>query len=436
MSELNTHSLARIVHRVPFFDNVLFFLLFSGPPSFRHRPDETSLYGEVDWAIIFQISAWGLGGLWVYYRFWRARPKGNFWAIFTPTHKIAAALIVLLWTSTFVSVAPPLTIVKVCQMTIEMLFCWTFLRLYGVERCLNRIFWGSTVLCIAIALTALVVPDFVIQPSEMGFPRLRGGYITGTNAVSAFAIILLLTQRRQISNVAMVLGLAFFSLLQFLSLTRTSWIALAVIFLITIVRRPRIKGMKWIYAIVLLGVLASFAGGYSKLAEYRDPDSVYELSSRLGLWAYMSDAVLKDSPWLGLGYTAATRQLGMEFNPSLGSGHSIFFDVFIGGGLLSLTVFLLLFIVLGFHCFKILRSTRDATAFAICGLFFYVLIMGAMGETIDTTPFGFTFWMIVSMLPVVASRLSPVTMPQVGTTASSDELGSLRLKTDLDGGRL
>jgi O-antigen ligase len=416
MNEANTQPLARIVHWVPFFDNALFFLLFSGPPSFRHRDSEASLYREIDWAIVFQLVVWGVAGVWVYYRFWRARPKGNFWALFTPTHKIAAVLIVLLWTSTFVSIAPSLTAVKVCQVTIEMLFCWTFLRLYGVERCLNRIFWGSTVLCIAIAAAALVVPDYVIELSDMGFPRLRGGNITGTNVVSAFAIILLLTHRRQISKAAMALGLVFFSVLQFLSLTRTSWIALAVIFLIATLRRPRIKGMKWIYATVLLGVLASLAGGYSKLAAYRDPDSVYELSSRLGLWAYMSDAVLKDSPWLGLGYTAATRQLGLEFNPNLGSGHSIFFDVFIGGGLLSLAVFLLLFLVLGYHSMKLLRRTTDATAFAISGLFFYVLIMGSMGETIDTSPFGFTFWMIVSMLPIVTARLSPNTLSQVGTS--------------------
>jgi O-antigen ligase len=416
MSDSNTQSLARIVHRVPFFDNALFFLLFSGPPSFRHRDSEASLYREVDWAIVFQLVVWGVAGVWVYYRFWRARPKGNFWALFTPTHKIAAVLIVLLWTSTFVSVAPSLTAVKVCQVTVEMLFCWTFLRLYGVERCLNRIFWGSTVLCIAIATAALVVPDYVIELSEMGFPRLRGGDITGTNVVSAFAIILLLTHRRQISNAAMALGLAFFSVLQFLSLTRTSWIALAVIFLIATLRRPQIKGIKWIYAAVLVGILDSLAGGYSKLAAYRDPESVYEMSSRLGLWAYMSDAVLKDSPWLGLGYTAATRQLGLEFNPNLGSGHSIFFDVFIGGGLLSLAVFLLLFLVLGYHSIKLLRRTRDATAFAISGLFFYVLIMGSMGETIDTSPFGFTFWMIVSMLPIVTARLSPNTLSQVGTS--------------------
>jgi len=264
----------------------------------------------------------------------------------------------------------------------------------------------------------MVAPDYVIEVSEMGSPRLRGGNIAGTNVVSAFAIILLLSRQRRISHFSITLGLVFFSVLQFLSLTRTSWIALAVIFFIAILRRPQIRGIKWIYATALLGVLASFAGGYSKLSEYRDPDSVYELSSRLGLWAYMSDAVLKDSPWLGLGYTAATRKLGLEFDPSLGSGHSIFLDVFIGGGLVTLTVFLLLLVVLGYHSIRVLRSTRNGTAFAISGLLFYVLIMGSMGETIDTSPFGLTFWILVSVLPTVASRLSGYTAQQAATVLS------------------
>ena len=145
--------------------------------------------------------------------------------------KTALLVIILLSASTFVSVAPPLTAVKVSQVIIEMLFCWTFLLLYGIERCLNRIFWGSTVLCIAIAAVAVAAPDYVVELSEMGSPRLRGGNIAGTNVVSAFAIILLLAQRRQISKVTMALGLAFFSVLQFLSLTRTSWVALVIIFL-------------------------------------------------------------------------------------------------------------------------------------------------------------------------------------------------------------
>ena len=409
-----THTLAPVVHRVPFFENVLFFLLFSGPPSFRHRDNDSSLYGEVDTAIIFQIIVWGVAGLWVCYRFWRGRTK----LTFTPTHNIAAVFIALLWTSTFVSVAPALTAVKVWQVTVEMLFCWIFLHLYGIESCLNRIFWGSTALCIAIAALAMVAPDYVIEVSEMGSPRLRGGNIAGTNVVSAFAIILLLSRQRRISHFSITLGLVFFSVLQFLSLTRTSWIALAVICFIAILRRPQIRGIKWIYATALLGVLASFAGGYSKLSEYRDPDSVYELSSRLGLWAYMSDAVLKDSPWLGLGYTAATRKLGLEFDPSLGSGHSIFLDVFIGGGLVTLTVFLLLLVVLGYHSIRVLRSTRNGTAFAISGLLFYVLIMGSMGETIDTSPFGLTFWILVSVLPTVASRLSGYTAQQAATVLS------------------
>ena len=92
--------------------------------------------------------------------------------------------------------------------------------------------------------------------------------------------------------------------------------------------------------------------------------------------------------------------------------------MFIGGGLVTLTVVLLLLVVLGYHSIRVLRSTRNGTAFAISGLLFYVLIMGSMGETIDTSPFGFTFWILVSVLPTVASRLSAYTAQQAATELS------------------
>ena len=144
--------------------------------------------------------------------------------------------------------------------------------------------------------------------------------------------------------------------------------------------------------------------------EYRDPSSIYDLSRRVGLWGYMSDVVIHDSPWLGLGYTAATRVLGAEFDPDLAAGHSIFFEVFVGGGFLSLGVFIVLFIRLGSYVVKALRSSKDANVFAVCSLFLYALIMGAVGETIDAGPFGLTFWMVTSMLPllIVSQRVAPI----------------------------
>jgi O-antigen ligase len=395
-------SASSVQNRVRFLDDLFFLLLFSGPPTFRVRDTGASLYGEIDLAIIVQLLVWGLAGIWVFYNLAKMRSKNAFRLQFKAPHLIAIVLILLLGTSVFVSLAPPLTAVKVYQIAVEFLFTWIFVQRYGYDKSLNRILRGSVILCLLITIGLLVAPDFVMDISETGFFRLRGG-ITGTNTVSAFAIILLLCCRRRISSIGMGISFIFFSLLQFFSLTRASWLALALVFLIAFIKRPDIRGLKWVYATIGFCGIALLAGALTPLNQLRDPDSVYDLSDRLGLWAYMTNAVLGHSPWLGLGYTAATRQLGMEFHPDFGSGHSIFFDVFIGGGIVSLAVFILLFLVLAYYLIKLLRTKRNASAFAACSLFLYILIMGSVGESIDSGPFGFTVWTLVSLLPLLAT---------------------------------
>lgn len=405
MSDLRASLQAQVVYRLPFLESVLFVLMFSGPPSFRHRDSQASLYGELDAAVVFQLAVWLAAGLWLCYRLWQLRSNGTFWNRFTSTHKIALIVITLLGSSTCVSLAPGLTVIKVYQILVEMLFCWTLLQLYGLETCLSTIFAVSVCLCIIVAILAVLWPDSVWDFVAGSYPRLRGGSIVGTNSVSAFAIILLVANPRPVSKVIFATALVLFAVLQVLSLTRTSWMALAIIFLIAAVHRPNIRGLRWIYGALTLGVVALLAGGLTVISQYRDPDSIYDLSNRIGLWTYMSDVVTKESPWLGLGYTAATRTLGAEFDPDLAAGHSIFFDVFIGGGFISLAFFLCLFLRLGYYSVKLLRLSKDARVFAVCSLFLYVLIMGCVGETIDTSPFGFTFWMVTSMLPMLAYAL-------------------------------
>lgn len=384
-------------------DNVVFFLLFSGPPTFRVRDSEASLYGEIDLAIVVQLLVWSFAGIWVAYSLYRVKAIRTF--ALSRAHVLGIGLIVLLACSTFVSLAPPLTAVKVYQMAVEFLFTWLFVERYGYEKTLRRILWASAILCVAIALGALVAPEFVSDISETGSFRLRGG-IAGTNSVSAFALILLIVIRRRRLGLSGAIGFLFFAILQFLSLTRASWLALAVVFAITAIKRPRIQGLRWVYASIIFGMIALMAGGLAQISKFRDPDSVYDLSDRLGLWTYMSDAVLSQSPWFGLGYTAATRQLGLEFHPDLGSGHSMFFDVFIGGGIVSLSVFGALLFALGIHGSKLLRLTNDSCCFAVCSLLLYILIMGSVGESIDTGPFGFTFWTLVSLLPLLAHKFA------------------------------
>ena len=124
MTEPIPRSPAWLQERVPFRDNLLFFLLFSGPPTFRVRDTEASLYSEIDLAIIIQLFVWGLAGIWVFCNLVKMRSTGGYRLKITAAHAIAIIFILMLWVSTFVSLAPPLTAVKVYQITVEFLFTW------------------------------------------------------------------------------------------------------------------------------------------------------------------------------------------------------------------------------------------------------------------------------------------------------------------------
>ncbi len=391
--------------RAGFFAGLLFLLLFSGPPKFRVRDAAASLYGEVDLSIVVSVVVWGLGGLWVSYQlcrvyYSRKRLRLRFWL----PQKIAVLVILLLGASTAVSLAPQVTAFKVYQILVAFLFTLIFAEWYGVETCLNRLLLGSSLLCALLAVTAFVAPDLVLATSETGFARLRGQGITEAGFAATFAIVLLLTTRHRFSQPVFIFLGACFSAILFLSLARVGWLSLGVFFALALVKRPAIRTLPWVYLFWVAAVIGLAAGVVSKLSDMRDPETVFTLSGRLGLWAFLASATLTRSPWLGFGYLAGTRDLGMQYDPELGSGHSIFFDVFVGGGILSLAVFLVLIIILAVKSVKLLRARKDAVSFAVGSVFVVVLLFAFVGEDIDSSPFGFTFWALVTMLPLLGSQ--------------------------------
>ncbi len=393
------HKPASFEQRPGLFAGLLFLLLFSGPPKFRLRDPMASLYGEVDLAIILNIAVWGVGGLWVLCQLWGIysgkRPQLRLWL----PQKLAALVILFLGISTFASLAPLVTAVKVYQILVAFLFTLIFVEWYGVEVCLNRLFLGSALLCVAIAVSVFVAPDLVLFTSETDFPRLRGMGITETGAVATFSVIFLMTTKRRMSKLVFVSLAAFFGGILFFSLGRIAWVTVCAFFALALLKRPQIRSLPWVYLFWVLAAVALAAGFADRISELRDPESIYTLSERLGLWAHFTTGTLTQSPWLGLGYLAGSRELGMQYDPLLGSGHSIFFDVFVGGGILSISVFLLLFIILSVHATKLFRERKDAVSFTVSSLFLMIFLFGFIGEDIDSSPFGFTFWCLVTMLP-------------------------------------
>jgi len=169
--------------------------------------------------------------MWVSYQLCRAyysrkRLRLRLWL----PQKIAALVIVLLGASTAVSLAPEATAFKVYQILVAFLFTLIFAEWYGVETCLNRMLLGSSLLCAVLAVSAFVAPDLVLATSETGFARLRGQGITEAGFAATFALVLLLTTRRRLSQPVFIsLGVCFSTIL-FLSLARVGWLALGVFF--------------------------------------------------------------------------------------------------------------------------------------------------------------------------------------------------------------
>jgi O-antigen ligase len=392
--------------RVSRTDTIFFFLLFSGPPRFRFREADSSLSGIIDFAVILQLLVWGIAGIYLLSQLRKASRRTTPLWEFQLTHKAGIVLIALLALGTLTSLSPSLTAVKVFQIAVEFAFCTMFVQRYGVEATLHKIYVSSFLLCLAISVAVFVAPDLVLFATETDSLRLRGSGIAETNVVSAFALILCLCFYHK-GALRRSAALSFYGTLLLASLTRAAWLAVALIFVLAAIRKPAISGMKWIYASLWLGIVAVFAGALQYLDRFRNPESVWDLSARIGLWTYLTDNVWQRSKWLGLGYAAGTRVLGLEFNPDLGTGHSIYFDVFVGGGLLGLFTFLFLVVLLAVLAYKCFRDDPSAVSFAVCSLTLFIIIFGTIGAEIDTSPFAFTFWCLLSALPAVRSHLQP-----------------------------
>jgi len=263
-------------------------------------------------------------------------------------------------------------------------------------------FLGNALLCLAIALCAFLAPEMVWTVSEADpqLPRLYGELIASTDMVSVFAIILLLTTVRRIWRPIPLSLLALFFCLLILSLTRTAYIVALVFLALVVLRRPNMKPLRrFSYCFFALLLLLFAVGQIPSLSRYRSPETVWTLSDRIGLWSHLTSVTLDRSPWFGLGYYSASRIHGPEHNPLLGTAHSMFIEVLAGGGLVSLALFLALCVTLSVYAAGLLYLTRDRLAFAFSTLFIACIVLGLMGETIDSGPLALAFWCSASALP-------------------------------------
>ncbi|OLB17188.1 MAG: hypothetical protein DMG58_13390 [Acidobacteria bacterium] len=393
--------------RPTFTAAALFLLILSGPPRFRIRDGGASLRGEIDWVVILHVVVWTLAGFWVLLqigrRFYAKRPVLSL----RLPQILGLVLIICLSASVWKSAAPALTAFKVCQMLVSLLFTQVFLDSFGVATSLKALFWGNTLLCVAIAICALLVPDIVWTASDFNPDpsRLFGALIAPTGVVSLLAIILLLTTVRKIWRVLPLSLLALFLGLLALSLMRTAYVAALVFFVVVLLKRPKIKPLRR-FAYLLCALLLMFYA-YDRVpnvSRYRSPETISTLSDRIGLWSYLGSVTLTRSPWLGLGYYSASRTYGPEYNPWLGTAHSIFFEALVGGGVPSFVFLTSLCLILSIYAFRLLWVAKDRFSFAIATLFIASLLFGFMGDEIDSGPVAISFWCSAAILPRLYER--------------------------------
>jgi hypothetical protein len=380
----------------------IFLLTLSGPPRLRVRDPQASLRGDVDWVLIFHLVVWGSASVWVLWqiakRFQARRPLLR---LHLP-QILGLAMILGLAASVFVSDAPLLTAFKVYQMLVSLLFVQIFTERFGVWTSLKTMLWGNTLLCIAITSCAFFLPDAVWTSSEFNPDpsRLFGGSIAQTGVVAVLAIILLLTSIRKVRKLLLLASSTLFLGLLALSLLRTAYVTAFVFFALVLLKRPNIKPLRRVAYLLCAFLMTLYVcDRLPSMSQYREPETVATLGDRVGLWRHLTAVTLNQSPWLGLGYYSASRIHGPEYNPGLGTAHSMFVEVLSGGGLLSFALLIALCVILSVYAARLLYLRRDRFSFATSSLFIACLMLGFMGEEIDSGPVAMAFWFCAAVLP-------------------------------------
>jgi len=366
---------------------------------FRVRDPTASLDNEIDVVIVMQVSVWLLAGLWLAIYL---RQRGNWNALhWGKLQTLSLIFIGILGLSTISSVAPSLTAFKVFQMLVSMMFTLVFVERYGTEQCLEKLFWFSFVLCVAVGILAIVAPELVNDVTETGATRLRGELIAPTGAVSMLAFILLVGWMRHLGKPFFIGALLVTLTLLILSLERTAYVAIVAFILLAWWNSRGTSAAKWIMAGVLIpfGLFMAF-GGMDLLAGARSSESVWTLSDRVGLWAYLSALTMNKAPWTGLGYYSASRLYGPEYNPGLGTAHSMFVEAFVGAGLPALIALIVLVIVLIRYGMKMLSRKGSNYSTVTVSLLVGVLLYGVVGAAMETGAIAITFWAVISIVSV------------------------------------
>jgi hypothetical protein len=389
---------------------LLFFLLFSGPPSLRVRDPMDSLESVIDLTVLVQSSVWIIAGVWCVWQL-RKDLKAPVPIVMEFPSKLGLIMIAFLGVSTFYSDAPMLTAFKVGQMLVCLLFTWIFVYRYGIARVIDYIFIASTVLCIGIAIASFAAPSLVFFSDE-GHMRLRGDPIAVMGTVGTYSTILLLTKRSKMPRGLFWSLLAMLGVLLAFSLTRQAWFFVAAYGILYLSRFSKGAVLRALWLTFLLSFPFVFLFGLlPALEEFRATDSIWSLTGRTDLWFYLAQVALTKAAWTGLGYYSASRLLGIDFNPGMGTAHSIFVEVLLGGGLLSLIPCLGLCLWIVRPAIRLLSQNRSEPEFIVGALYLVTLAIALLGGDLASGEIGIAFWSLTAAIPAVSRMASLARAP-------------------------
>jgi hypothetical protein len=391
------------------YETLLFLAVMSGPPRLRARDEFASLSGQVDWSVLLNAAVWGLAGAWVFFHLGgyllirRSIPR------FGPLHILAFLLVFCLYLSTFVSPALLLTFYRVSQIPIGILFGFFWLRRFGIDSTLKHLLAGYLLLSVAIGVSAIVAPELVYSNES----RLRGDSIANTGAVAMMGIIILLSYPVIKSRALYVLILSPLIALLIMSQTRAAYAVMLVFILLALCRLPNSKPLRsFLYfssLLVPVGAMLQWAptvlDWITRAQEQYSSQSIATFSDRLPLWEFTESIVMERSPWIGIGFYA-NRAITTEYNSDLGTSHSAYLEVFSGGGIVGVSIFSLMLLIELFLITKLfLLQGRNPVVFTTVALFFCTILIGITSEEmVVASPVSFTFWTLLSLIPILHTR--------------------------------
>jgi hypothetical protein len=387
-----------LLGRSPAADYLAFFALFSGPPRIRARDPLASLQGEIDWVVILHIMVWLIGALWVARQLFRYLVIERKAVFFTWMHFLAVLLSALLGLSLIVSPGPLLTLFRALQMLVMILFALMWVEKNGIGRTLNALFWGYAVLALVTGAAAILMPALVFAGE-----RVRGDYIANTGVVGAMGFVLLLSYPPPLKRWLTIPLLGLFVTLLIFSMTRSSYIAVMIFLALAAIRRPKVSSLRSMYLVLgmLVLMLLLLRLMPAVLAWIiRDPGSLATFSERIPLWKYLIPIMWQKSPYLGLGFYAASRVYALQQNAAIGTAHNAFVELLVGGGIISFLVFLAVLagvLVRSFALF--LRRGKEPEVFVSIALLSTALCIGMVSEEmLIASPTALTFWIVLSVI--------------------------------------